>query len=70
MSQLAGIGFTVSLLISELAYPNNEGLLNAAKSAILVASAAATVLAAATLLWRGRHHRRARHQAHSHTSRG
>ncbi|MGW4464002.1 Na+/H+ antiporter NhaA [Micromonospora sp. NPDC004704] len=57
MAQLAGIGFTVSLLISELSYPGNSRLVDDAKSAVLLASAVATILATIILTWRGSHHR-------------
>ena len=40
---LAGIGFTMSLFISELAFSANENV-EAAKSAILVASALAAII--------------------------
>jgi Na+:H+ antiporter, NhaA family len=63
MAQLAGIGFTVSLLIAELAYPEDGRLLEAAKGAVLIASAAATVLAAIILTVRRAHHRRLRRAA-------
>jgi NhaA family Na+:H+ antiporter len=45
---LAGIGFTVSLLISELAF-TSEGSLSAAKLGVLIASVAAVVLSGALL---------------------
>ncbi|MCB7136557.1 Na+/H+ antiporter NhaA [Cellulosimicrobium marinum] len=47
---LAGIGFTVSLLIAELSYPDAIHT-DGAKIAILVASTLAAVLAALTLRW-------------------
>lgn len=60
---LAGIGFTVSLLIGELAFgagsPHDEHL----KVAILLASATAAVLGGGALAWRDRHHRLAREAA-------
>lgn len=60
---LAGIGFTVSLLIGELAFgagsPHDEHL----KVAILVASATAAVLGGTALAWRDRHHRQAQEAA-------
>lgn len=59
MAQLAGIGFTVSLLMAELAYPAEPDLLEAAKAAVLIGSAAATILAAVILTARRAHHRRA-----------
>ncbi|MFB6392142.1 Na+/H+ antiporter NhaA [Polymorphospora lycopeni] len=60
MAMLAGIGFTVSLLIAELSYPGNERMLDHAKGAVLIASATAAVLASVVLPLRGIHHRRRR----------
>ncbi|GAB3296644.1 Na+/H+ antiporter NhaA [Parasphingorhabdus pacifica] len=57
MSQLAGIGFTVSLLISELSYADHPVMLEHAKSAVLLASLIATVLAAVVLGARSAHYR-------------
>lgn len=57
MSQLAGIGFTVSLLISELSYAGHPGMLEHAKSAVLLASLIATVLGAIVLGIRSAHYR-------------
>ncbi|GAA4571557.1 Na+/H+ antiporter NhaA [Planotetraspora kaengkrachanensis] len=54
---LGGIGFTVSLLISELSFTDATTLGNA-KGAVLLASAIAAVLAALLLGVRDRHHRR------------
>ncbi|SDS75543.1 sodium/proton antiporter, NhaA family [Paraoerskovia marina] len=48
---LAGIGFTVSLLISELSFPGDHEHTDAAKVAILVASIAAAIMAAISLRW-------------------
>jgi NhaA family Na+:H+ antiporter len=56
---LAGIGFTVSLLVAELAFGSGSPQEDHAKVAILVASTAAAVLGAAVLLARGRHYLRA-----------
>lgn len=58
MAMLAGIGFTVSLLIAELSYSGDERMLDHAKGAILIASVTAAFLASVVLLLRGRHHRR------------
>ncbi|MBE9549806.1 MAG: Na+/H+ antiporter NhaA [Proteobacteria bacterium] len=41
---LAGIGFTMSIFIAELAFPGNENLLNHAKTGILAASLASGIL--------------------------
>jgi Na+:H+ antiporter, NhaA family len=56
LSLLGGVGFTVSLLIAELALP--EGASELAKAAVLIASAAASLLAAALLLRRSKVHAR------------
>ncbi len=53
---LAGIGFTVSLLISELAFYEDEGLVSAAKIAVLLASVLSAVLATVVLLSRNRYY--------------
>ncbi|GAA4913786.1 Na+/H+ antiporter NhaA [Streptomonospora salina] len=58
MSVLAGIGFTVSLLITELAYPDGGAILDNAKGGVLIASLAATVLSAGVLGWRSTHYHR------------
>ena len=52
---LAGIGFTVALLISELAFPYGSTLASA-KLAVLVASVAAGIVAAVLLNVRARHY--------------
>jgi NhaA family Na+:H+ antiporter len=57
MSQLAGIGFTVSLLIGELSYPDDPVLAAQAKGAVLIASALAATCGALILAARGAHHR-------------
>jgi NhaA family Na+:H+ antiporter len=51
---LGGVGFTVSLLIAELSLADEPGLLDTAKAAILIASAAASVIGAAMLIRRVR----------------
>ena len=51
---LAGIGFTVSLLISELAFMGDSGGLNSAKTAVLTASLLSAALAAVVLRTRRR----------------
>ena len=56
LSVLGGVGFTVSLLIAELALP--EAASELAKAAVLIASAAASLLAAALLLRRSKVHAR------------
>ncbi|GAA1654902.1 Na+/H+ antiporter NhaA [Actinoplanes couchii] len=59
MATLAGIGFTVSLLIAALSYPDQPGLLEHAKGAILIASVTAAVLGGIILRWRGSRRNRA-----------
>ena len=54
---LAGIGFTVSLLIAELAFSDAET--DVVTMAILIASATAAVIGGALLAWRARAYRRA-----------
>lgn len=56
---LAGIGFTVALLITELAYSTDEGLLDSAKVAVFSASVMAALVASILLLARNRHYRSA-----------
>ncbi len=51
---LAGIGFTVSLLIGELAFEDDPTRETAAKIGILLASTIAAVIAAVALLRRGK----------------
>ncbi|MEU0492404.1 Na+/H+ antiporter NhaA [Nocardiopsis sp. NPDC006139] len=57
MSQLAGIGFTVSLLISELSFAGSPEHLAHAKTGVLAASLIATALAAVILGARSRHYK-------------
>jgi Na+:H+ antiporter, NhaA family len=57
MSQLAGIGFTVSLLISELTFADSPEHLAHAKTGVLAASLIATALAAVVLGSRSRHYK-------------
>ena len=56
VGMLAGMGFTVSLLIAQLAFPEQQS--DDATTAVLIASFLAAVLAAAWLLARGRVHSR------------
>lgn len=60
VSFLAGIGFTVSLLIGSLAFEGDEALIDLAKTAILVASVLAALLASIALGRRNRHYKRLR----------
>ena len=53
---LGGVGFTVSLLIAELSLVDQPEVLDAAKAAVLIASAAAALIGAALLVRRGRVH--------------
>ncbi len=53
---LTGIGFTVSLLIAELSFPDSEHTA-AAKLGVLIGTAVATVLAALALVWDSSHPR-------------
>ena len=53
---LAGIGFTVALLIAELAYGPSPEVLSSAKIAVLVASVVSAILAAIALIRRNRHY--------------
>jgi NhaA family Na+:H+ antiporter len=53
---LAGIGFTVALLITELAYESDPARMNSAKVAVLTASVIAAILASIALLARNRHY--------------
>lgn len=56
---LAGIGFTVALLITELAYSDDIALLDSAKVAVFSASVVSALIASIMLLTRNRHYRRA-----------
>ncbi len=53
---IAGIGFTVALLITELAYESEAPLLESGKVAVLTASVIASLLAALALRARNRHY--------------
>ncbi|MEU9127860.1 Na+/H+ antiporter NhaA [Kitasatospora sp. NPDC048540] len=57
VSTLAGIGFTVSLLISELAFPDDLALADRSKTAVLVGSLLCAVTATVLLKLRNRHYR-------------
>jgi NhaA family Na+:H+ antiporter len=58
LSLLAGVGFTVSLLIAELSFGSGSAHDDHAKVAILTGSLTAAVLAAVVLKARNRHYRR------------
>lgn len=53
---LAGIGFTVALLITELAYEGEPLVMNSAKVAVLTASVLAALIASVAILARNRHY--------------
>ena len=55
---LAGIGFTVSLLVGELSFGVGSSAGDAAKVGVLVASVGAALVGAAILAPRNRHYRR------------
>ncbi|OYO24160.1 Na+/H+ antiporter NhaA [Enemella dayhoffiae] len=55
VSMLAGVGFTVAIFVSELAFVGDEHLVSEAKAAVLIASAIAGVLAAIGLRRRTAH---------------
>lgn len=57
MSMLAGIGFTVSLLIGDLAYESGSARDDIVKVAVLTGSLLAALLAAVVLRLRNRHYR-------------
>ncbi|MFG3051441.1 Na+/H+ antiporter NhaA [Kitasatospora sp. NPDC048239] len=57
VSVVAGIGFTVSLLISELAFPDDPALADKSKAAVLVGSLLCALIATALLKLRNRHYR-------------
>jgi Na+:H+ antiporter, NhaA family len=62
LALLGGIGFTVSLLIGELAFGTGSPFDEQVKVGVLVGSAFSALLAAVVLRWRDRHHRRAAHR--------
>jgi NhaA family Na+:H+ antiporter len=59
---LGGIGFTVSLLLSELAFATAPALRDQATLGVLAGSAVSIVLAAILVSWRARVHRSIRHR--------
>lgn len=56
LAVLTGVGFTVSLLMSDLAFPNDPALASSAKAAVLVASLVAGIVGAALLRRRNKSH--------------
>ncbi|MGW1844344.1 Na+/H+ antiporter NhaA [Streptomyces sp. NPDC001966] len=57
VASLAGIGFTVSLLIGELAFAGDEGTINEIKAAVLIGSLTAAVFSGALIRLRVRRYR-------------
>nr|WP_208379991.1 Na+/H+ antiporter NhaA [Microbacterium endophyticum] len=55
---LGGIGFTVSLLLSELAFASNDEVRDEATLGVLAGSGIAVILAAVIVSWRARYYRR------------
>ncbi|MEV8266042.1 Na+/H+ antiporter NhaA [Microbacterium sp. NPDC076911] len=55
---LGGIGFTVSLLLSELAFASNDELRDEATLGVLAGSMISLLLAGVLVSWRARHYRR------------
>lgn len=60
---LGGVGFTVSLLLSELAFAADARLRDEATLGVLAGSAVSVVVAAALVSWRARHYRRIAQEA-------
>ena len=58
IAMLGGVGFTVSLLVGDLAFSTTGALDDQAKVGVLVGSATASVLAGTLFAFRGRHHQR------------
>lgn len=56
VAQVSGIGFTVALLMSDLAFADDPAAAQSAKTAVLVASLLAALLGALALHLRGRRH--------------
>ncbi|MDU5025448.1 MAG: Na+/H+ antiporter NhaA [Cutibacterium avidum] len=56
VAMLAGIGFTVSMLMTDLSFPKNHGFADEAKASVLVASFLAAILGGALLHHRGKRH--------------
>jgi NhaA family Na+:H+ antiporter len=60
VSGLAGVGFTVSLLMANLAFANDESALAEATLAVILGSLASMTIGAAIAQQRGSHYRRLR----------
>ncbi|GAA3596831.1 Na+/H+ antiporter NhaA [Klugiella xanthotipulae] len=65
---LGGIGFTVSLLMNELAFAGNRAIADQGVLAVIIGSAVSIVLSVALVRWRARHYKRARVAANAATS--
>lgn len=58
VAAVAGIGFTVSLLMNELAFAGNDAIRDEGVLAVLVGSAIAIVIGGGLVSWRSRHYRK------------
>ena len=58
VAAVAGIGFTVSLLMNELAFAGNDAIRDEGVLAVLVGSAIAIVVGGSLVSWRSRHYRK------------
>ena len=58
VAAVAGIGFTVSLLMNELAFAGNDAIRDEGVLAVLVGSAIAIVVGGSLVIWRSRHYRK------------
>jgi NhaA family Na+:H+ antiporter len=57
VAAVAGIGFTVSLLMNELAFAGSRELRNEGVLGVLVGSAVSIVIGGGFVMWRSKHHR-------------
>lgn len=58
VAAVAGIGFTVSLLMNELAFAGNDAIRDEGVLAVLVGSAVAIAVGGSLVSWRSRHYRK------------
>lgn len=58
ISSVAGIGFTVSLLMNELAFEGNSLIRDEGVLGVLIGSAIAIVIGGSLVIWRSRHYRK------------
>lgn len=58
VSAVAGIGFTVSLLMNELAFEGNSLIRDEGVLGVLIGSAIAIVIGGSLVIWRSRHYRK------------